>query len=168
VSTFALPRASAVPPTSTTQVQASSDVATWYLYKVWLPPPTTVTVPYGLHDYVPVAGDWDGPQFGGWQLSIDTMGVYDNGWWYLRNSNTPGPPDIVVNFGTTGYTPVVGDFGLGVFVDGWWYLRGSYTPGPPTQVWQFGVPGDIPIPGKWFITYQGTSPHSWDEPGVIR
>jgi hypothetical protein len=30
------------------------------------------------------------------------------------------------------------------------------------------VPGDIPIPGKWFITYQGTSPHSWDEPGVIR
>lgn len=57
----------------------------------------------------PVAGDWDGD-------GVDTIGVVVRGFigtatrFALRNSNSSGPDDISVSFGTTGDLPVVGNF----------------------------------------------------------
>jgi len=33
-----------------------------------------------------------------------------NGTWLLRNSNTPGAPDITISYGAAGDVPVVGDW----------------------------------------------------------
>ncbi len=59
---------------------------------------------YGNAGYTPIVGDWNGD-------GIDTLGVFVNGLWYLRNSNTPGPPDIAVSYGTAGYRPITGRWG---------------------------------------------------------
>lgn len=90
----------------------------------------------------------------------DTIGVYSNGVFYLRNSNTPGAADIVVPFGSPGNLPVVGDWNgdgvdtvgayiveLGVFI-----LRDSNTAGAPDHAFVMGNPGDEPIAGKWDAT----------------
>jgi len=43
---------------------------------------------------IPVVGDWNGDR-------ITTVGVYeaDTGAWLLRNSNSPGAPNIAFNYG---------------------------------------------------------------------
>ena len=55
----------------------------------------------------PVVGDWDGD--GKW-----TVGVYTpsgNGAWLLRNSNTPGAPDVTpFAYGAPVWTPVAGHY----------------------------------------------------------
>ena len=139
--------ASAVPASSAAGGEVGPDVATWHL--LYLPPslpPVPVAVPYGLRSYTPVVGDWNGD-------GVDTIGAYDNGWWYLRNSNTPGPPDVVVNYGTAYYTPVVGDWNgdgvdtIGAYDNGWWYLRNSNTPGPPDVVVNYGTAYYTPVVG---------------------
>ena len=50
-------------------------------------------------------GDWNGD-------GKDTIGVWDRSTatFYLRNSNTPGPPDVVVRYGASSYVPLVGDW----------------------------------------------------------
>ena len=65
--------------------------------------------------YTPVVGDWNGD-------GIDTIGVYVNGWWYLRNAASGGSPSNIVNYGAAGYAPVVGRWaadgpsGIGVII----------------------------------------------------
>ena len=51
----------------------------------------------------PVAGDWDGN-------GTDTVGIYRNGWFYLRNSNTNGIADLIFALGVQGDEPIVGDW----------------------------------------------------------
>jgi len=48
----------------------------------------------------PVVGDWDGDV-------KDSVGIFVNGTWALRNSNSGGGADLVVNYGY-GTNPVVG------------------------------------------------------------
>jgi hypothetical protein len=79
----------------------------------------------------------------------------------LRNSNSPGPPDIVVHYGAPGYTPVVGNWngvknpgskgdGIGVYVSGTWYLRQTPSEGPPQIApFAFGAPWYRPVVGDW-------------------
>lgn len=98
----------------------------------------------------PVVGDWNGD-------GRDTPGIFANGTFYLRNSNSAGYPDIVVPFGRSGDRPIVGDWnrdgrtGIGVVRDGTWLLRDTATPGPPNHQFVFGrvVAGDRPIVGDW-------------------
>lgn len=99
---------------------------------------------------IPVSGDWDGD-------GIDTLGLYANGIWYLRNTNTAGGADLVVNYGSggVGYRPVVGDWDgdgddtIGVYDNGTWYLRNSNTPGPPELTISYGIASYTPLSGDW-------------------
>jgi hypothetical protein len=74
---------------------------------------------------------------------------------YLRNSNTPGFPDITVAYGAAGDVPVVGDWNgdnsdtIGIFRQGAFYLRNANTPGSPNIALFYGSPGDIPVVGDW-------------------
>ncbi len=83
-------------------------------------------------------------------VSSTKIGVYKDGAWYLDylgegtwTSNTK-----VYGFGTTGFTPVIGDWNgdgrtkIGVYKDGAWYLdylgEGTWTAN--TKVYSFGAP----------------------------
>jgi hypothetical protein len=100
---------------------------------------------YGNGSSVMVVGDWTGQ-------GKDTIGVVylDGGvggqhLWALRNSNTPGSADIIVNgYGNGNSIPVVGDWAgngkdtIGVYYPNagsppqdYWALRNSNTPGNP-------------------------------------
>lgn len=98
----------------------------------------------------PIVGDWNGD-------GRDTPGIFANGTFYLRNSNSAGYPEVVIPFGRAGDRPIVGDWngdgrtGIGVVRRGTWYLRDRASPGPATRVFVFGrvLSGDIPIVGDW-------------------
>jgi hypothetical protein len=84
------------------------------------------------------------------------------GTWYLRNSNTPGFPDITpFQYGAPGWIPVVGDWdGNGTATVGTfdpstatWYLRNSNSAGTPDITpFRFGAPGWVPVVGYWSNT----------------
>ena len=90
-----------------------------------------------------------------------TIGLYrpSGSIFYLRNSNTPGFPDVTVSFGASGDIPVVGDWdGNGTATIGLYrpntstfYLGNSSTTGFPDITVSFGdgPGGDIPIVGDW-------------------
>jgi hypothetical protein len=75
----------------------------------------------------------------------------------LRNTNTPGPPDVTVTFGETGDLPLAGDWDgngsatVGVWrpADGTFRLRNANSAGPPDAVFAFGAAGDRPVAGNW-------------------
>src|SRR4051812_8880659 len=91
--------------------------ANWYLHdRLAGGAVTEAPVHFGTPGSVPVLGDWDGD-------GVKTLGVFDpaTATWYLRNSNSAGPADVVVRFGGQGMLPVAGDWdgdgkdGIGVF-----------------------------------------------------
>ncbi len=95
----------------------------------------------------------------------DTIGVYKDGNWYLRNSNTSGQADIYATYGgDPSDLPVVGDWDgdgidtLGVYrvSEGRFYLSNSNV-GPTSTyvVVLFGNPNDTPFAGKWINTMTG-------------
>ncbi len=99
---------------------------------------------------------------------IDTIGVYSNSIFYLRNSNTPGPADLTVLFNPydrpmSALLPVTGDWngdgvdtiGLYDTVLGVFLLRDSNTPGSAQYTFVMGNPGDEPIAGHWDATITG-------------
>ncbi len=76
--------------------------------------------------------------------------------WMLRNSNSSGPPDIVLEFGEPGDQPVVGDWNgdgadsIGVLSpNGVWKLRVDRSTGPPDSEFVFGQSGDTALVGDW-------------------
>jgi hypothetical protein len=91
----------------------------------------------------------------------DTIGVYKDGNWYLKNSNSAGPQDIFAFWlpgpSPQSNVPVVGDWNgdgvdtLGVFdrFNGIFILSDSNT--SPTSNYEviFGNPGDFPLHGRW-------------------
>jgi hypothetical protein len=97
---------------------------------------------------VRLVADWDGN-------GTSTPGVYQNGWFYYRSSNSHGPVESAVHYGAPGYVPVVGDWDgngtdtVGVYVDGMWYLRNSNSPGPPDVIVHYGMGGYVPVVGDW-------------------
>jgi hypothetical protein len=88
----------------------------------------------------------------------DTIGVYTNGTWYLRNTNSTGAPDITALFGgDPNDLPVVGDWNgdgmdtIGVYRNstGFFILSNSnMTPAVNYEV-LLGNPGDTPFAGRW-------------------
>jgi len=107
---------------------------------------------------IPVVGDWN-------RDGRDTVGVlvYDfdvDGpiQWRLRNSNTAGPPDIVINYGRGRDIPVVGDWNgdgrdtVGVFRrPKSWLLRNSNTSGVAQIAFAYGSGQflELPVAGDW-------------------
>src|SRR5262249_11254017 len=120
--------------------------ATWYLKNSNGPgAPDVAPFQYGAPGDIPVVGDWNGD-------GIDTIGVARPDptpgvlTWFLRNSNSPGAPDLApFAYGAAGWVPVVGDWDgdgvttVGVFdpvglfgqAPATWYLRNSNDPGAP-------------------------------------
>jgi hypothetical protein len=114
---------------------------------------------YGARNWTGLVGDWNGD-------GLDTIGVVDTtgadprgAVWYLRNSNSPGAPDISpFVYGLPGWIPVAGDWdgdgvdGIGIYdpSTSTWYLRNQPgSAGPADVVIFFGVPGWIPVVGDW-------------------
>ena len=62
-----------------------------------------IQINYGIAGDKPVTGDSD-------YDGIDTIGVYRNGTFYLRNSNTIGFADIVFALGIPGDHPIAGNW----------------------------------------------------------
>jgi hypothetical protein len=58
---------------------------------------------YGSPGDKPVVGDWNGD-------GVDTIGVYRDGTFHLRNSNTNGFAEIVFSLGMSGDMPISGDW----------------------------------------------------------
>jgi hypothetical protein len=133
---------------------------TWYLrYDNSPGAPDLKPFAYGGPGYVAVHGDWDGK-------GIFTIGVVDGtgasdpnfAVWYLKNSNSPGAPDIKpFAYGMKSWIPVVGDWtgsghtGIGVFdpTTATFYLRNSDSPGAPDFVIHYGGAGWVPVVGDW-------------------
>jgi hypothetical protein len=103
---------------------------------------------YGISTYRTVYCDWDGN-------GTDTIGMYDNGMWYIRNSNTAGSPDIVISYGYAAAAPVCGDWDgngtetIGVYDAGNWNLRNSNDGGSPHIAFAYGYAGTTPVVGDW-------------------
>ena len=88
-----------------------------------------------------------------------TLGEFNssNSTFYLRNSNSAGNADITVQYGNTGWTPIVGDWdGNGTTTLGEYdpststfYLRNSNSAGNADITVQYGNSGWIPVVGDW-------------------
>jgi thermitase len=87
--------------------------------------------------------------------STSSIGVFRNGLWYLRNSNTDGIADLAFTYGQPGDIPVVGDWdgngidNVGVYRNSVFYLRNSNTNGIADMAFTYGQSGDIPVTGDW-------------------
>ena len=94
----------------------------------------------------PLLGDWDGD-------GVDTPGVHFNGRFYLRNSPTAGPADVVLAYGRPSDTPVVGDWDgdgtdtIGVVRGNTFILRNVYRSGADDIVLAYGRDTDTPVVG---------------------
>ena len=91
---------------------------------------------------LPVTGDWDGN-------GTASIGVFRNGIWYLRNTNTPGGVDSVFAYGSAGDVPLTGEWelvstkvpapaprlspGIAIHRGASWYLRDAITSGLPER-----------------------------------
>jgi hypothetical protein len=118
------------------------------------------TIEYGLGQWQPLVGDWDGD-------GIDTIGTYDStshatdGIFLLKNALAQGAPDHTIQYGNKAHIPVVGDWDgdgkdtIGVFDvltnpgQGRFLLRNTLTPGAPDIEIPWGMTGDIPVIGHW-------------------
>ena len=91
--------------------------------------------------------------------SGDIAGVtflYPGNVWYLRNTNSAGPPDVTpFGFGVAADTPVAGDWDgdgddtPGVFRSpNSWFLNDDFG-GPADYNFSFGTSGDKPVAGDW-------------------
>jgi hypothetical protein len=134
--------------------------ATWYLRNSSSGGVPNITpFVYGAAGWTPLTGDWNGD-------GLSTVGVVDgtggtnpdSAVWYLRNSNSPGAPDITpFAYGLRSWIPVVGDWtgsghtGIGMFdpATATWYLRNSPSGGRPDFVFQYGGAGWKPLVGDW-------------------
>lgn len=95
----------------------------------------------------------------------DTIGVYADDTFYLRNSNTSGPADIVTQYGDPSWRPVVGDWDgngtttLGLFMPdagslgepgrSCFALNNSLSGVDKDTLIFFGLTGDLPLAGDW-------------------
>ena len=100
---------------------------------------------------IPLAGDWDGN-------GTDTVGVYRNAIFYLRNSNDNGIADLTFSYGwvSAGIIPLAGDWDgngittIGIYNNGIFYLRNSNNNGIADLTFAYGpVTGSKPLVGKW-------------------
>ena len=89
----------------------------------------------------------------------NTIGVYrpSGSIFYLRNTNAPGSPDLIVPFGASGDVPLAGDWdGDGTTTIGLYrpsgnvfYLKNTNLAGAPDMTIPWGASGDVPVVGDW-------------------
>lgn len=90
-----------------------------------------------------MVGDWNGS-------GIDTVGVFRNGQWRLRNSNSAGAASYTFTYGKQGDVPVVGDWNRdgrdrpGLYRSGKWFYRNVLTSGS-SKSFTFGAKGNKPL-----------------------
>ena len=116
-----------------------------------------LTFPFGPANsgWTPLVGDWNGD-------GIDTVGPYNpfTSTFYLRNTNSAGPANIVVSYGpAAGWKPLVGDWnGDGVDTVGLYnpftstfFLRNTNTEGSADSTFPYGPAGAgwTPLGGNW-------------------
>ena len=88
-------------------------------------------------------------------MAIDTVGIYRNSAFFLRNSNSAGNADLAFNYGIPGDTPLVGDWDgdgedtVGIYRNSAFYLRNSNSAGYADLAFNYGIPGDTPLVGDW-------------------
>ncbi|MCZ7402831.1 MAG: right-handed parallel beta-helix repeat-containing protein [Candidatus Methanoperedens sp.] len=88
-------------------------------------------------------------------VGSDTVGIYRNGSFYLRNSNSAGSADLSFIYGVDGDIPLVGDWNgdgvdtVGIYRHGAFYLHNSNSAGSADISFIYGVDGDIPLVGDW-------------------
>jgi WD40 repeat protein len=117
--------------------------------------PTLPSVTFGNPNDHPITGDWNGD-------GVDTLGVFDPlaGRFQLRNSNTPGAPDLSFLYGNPGDIPLAGHWTATALHDGvgtyrntngtmYLFLRNQLTTGYADLTAIVGNPGDLPIVGDW-------------------
>jgi cell wall assembly regulator SMI1 len=114
--------------------------------------PGDITFNYGIPNWIPIVGDWDGD-------GVDTVGVYDpvTATFYLRNTNTAGFADITFVYGAPNWIPIAGDWNgdgvdtIGVYdpVTATFYLRNTNTTGVADIAFVYGMPNWTPIAGDW-------------------
>jgi PKD repeat protein len=104
---------------------------------------------YGISADKPITGKWIGN-------AIDTIGIFREGKFYLRNSNNGGVANTTFHYGQTGDVPVSGHWSgdgndtVGIFRSGTFFLASSNTPGGGTvNAFNFGQNGDVPVAGDW-------------------
>jgi hypothetical protein len=121
--------------------------------------PDVVAAYGGMTAVAAVTGDWDGNG----SHTIGVVYARPDGQleWQLRNANTPGTPDVTVQFGGTGSIPVSGDWdgngttGIGVVFarsDGQlgWHLKNHVDiPGRPDVALAYGGRNAVPVTGDW-------------------
>ena len=93
--------------------------------------------------------DWNGD-------GVRTPGIYRNGLFYIRNSNTTGGADVVFPFGAPGDSPVCGDWDgdrddtVGVWRGSNWFLNNQNDASGPEYSFSYGnASGDTPLAGNW-------------------
>jgi len=119
-------------------------------------PTEEVVFNYGGASMLPIVGDWDSD-------GDDTAGVYDpaTGFFFLRNTNSAGPADVVLTMGTSlpsqGLIPIAGDWNgdgvdtVGIYSQsgGFFFLKNSNSSGDADITFSFGAGGLTPIAGDW-------------------
>ena len=92
---------------------------------------------------------------------LTTIGVFKDGIWQFRDSNTSGVADLSFRFGTslgTGWIPLIGDWdgdgndGIGLYKDGRWILRDMASGGSSADYnFKYGAneAGWQPVVGDW-------------------
>jgi hypothetical protein len=146
-----------------------SAAGTWYLRdETSAGAPDGGQIVYGLPNWEPVVGDWNGD-------GTTTIGVINptglvalggivyptpDAYWYLRNENSTGAPDVTplpFAFGLASWIPLAGDWtgsghtGIGMFdpATNTWYLENNPGSGKVDFQFQYGAPGWIPVIGDW-------------------
>ena len=100
----------------------------------------------GLPGDVGIKGDWNGDGVNDRRLSPS------NGALYLKNANTTGYADLILN---REEKPVTGDWNndgidtIGIYRNGQFWLRNSNTVGYGEIGFALGISGDMPITGNW-------------------
>ena len=86
----------------------------------------------------------------------DTPGVVDAGVWGLRNHNSSGAHDLVIDsIGTGAHRYISGDWDgdgddtPGYIVGNTFYLYNTASPGAADITVGYGKPGDLPVVGDW-------------------
>jgi hypothetical protein len=88
-------------------------------------------------------------------IGNETIGVYRNGVFYLKNNNSAGVADIAFAYGQSGDIPLAGDWNgdgtttVGVYRNGVFYLKNNNSAGVADIAFAYGQPGDIPVVGDW-------------------
>lgn len=134
----------------TVAIYRASD-RSWYINNLNQGGEADYTFAYGDPQDIAVVGDWDGD-------GVDTVGIYRNGEFYLKNSSQAGDGEIVFSFGGDATDmPVAGDWNgdgvdtVGIYraSTGTWFLTNSSTAATIDYNFQFGLTNEIPVAGDW-------------------